>query len=74
MARRPRLSLTMSAARTGHVSGRVLAAADELVHTIAGVPFDFYYFKATGAAANNVLLAEVSGVTAAVPEPAPPGR
>jgi hypothetical protein len=39
-------------------------------HTIAGVPFDFYYFKATGAAANNVLLAEVSGVTAAVPEPA----
>lgn len=55
---------------TGFV--QVASGSDELVHTLVGVPFNFYYFKedtSTGATLDNVLLAEVSGV-AAVPEPA----
>jgi hypothetical protein len=55
---------------TGFV--QVASGSDELVHTLVGVPFNFYYFKentAAGATLDNVLLAEVSGV-AAVPEPA----
>jgi hypothetical protein len=54
---------------TGFV--QVASGSDELVHTLVGVPFNFYYFKedtSTGATLDNVLLAEVSGV-AAVPEP-----
>jgi len=50
---------------------QVASGNDELVHTLVGVPFNFYYFKedtSTGLPADNVLLAEVSGV-AAVPEP-----
>jgi hypothetical protein len=47
---------------------QVASGSDELVHTLVGVPFNFYYFKentATGATVDNVLLAQVSGV----PEP-----
>jgi hypothetical protein len=54
---------------TGFV--QVASGTDELVHTLVGVPFNFYYFKedtSSGATLDNVLLAEVSGV-AAVPEP-----
>jgi hypothetical protein len=54
---------------TGFV--QVASGTDELVHTLVGVPFNFYYFKedtSSGLTADNVLLQEVSGV-AAVPEP-----
>jgi hypothetical protein len=50
---------------------QVASGSDELVHTLVGPTFNFYYFKedtSSGATLDNVLLAEVSGV-AAVPEP-----
>jgi hypothetical protein len=63
------LVFASNSATSGFV--QVAFGSDELVHTLVGVPFNFYYFKedtSTGLPADNVLLAEVSGV-AAVPEP-----